>query len=49
MKKEKEKDAGSEAGEIETVKDGIGQVQPDIDCDAAKTRSRTRGRVEEEE
>lgn len=42
MKKEREKDVGSEAAEAERVKDGgVGQVRPDVDSDAAETRPRT--------
>ena len=44
MKKEREKDAGSEAAEAARMKDGeVGQVRPDVDSDAAKTRPRTEG------
>lgn len=42
MKKEREKDVGSEAAEVERVKDGgVGQVRPDVDSDAAETQPRT--------
>lgn len=41
MKKEREKDVGSEAAEAGRVKDGgVGQVWPDVDSDAAETRPR---------
>ncbi|GAA6216785.1 uncharacterized protein LOC116731590, partial [Lates japonicus] len=44
LKKEREKDAGSEEAEAERVKDGeVGQVRSDVDSDAAKTRPRTEG------
>lgn len=44
MKKEREKDAGSEEAEAQRAKDGeVGQVRPDVDTDAAKTRPRTEG------
>lgn len=42
MKKEREKDVGSEAAEAERVKDGgVGQVRPGVDSDAAETRPRS--------
>lgn len=48
LKKERDKEAGSEAGEAERVKDGgEGQVRPDVDSDAAKTRPRTEGKTNE--
>lgn len=44
MKKEREKDAGSEEAKAERVKDGeVGQVRSDVDSDAAKIRPRTKG------
>lgn len=48
MKKERDREAGSEAREAERVKDGgVGQVRPDVDSDAAKTRPRTEGKTNE--
>lgn len=44
LKKEREKDAGSEQAKAERVKDGeVGQVRSDVDSDAAKIRPRTEG------
>ncbi|XP_032437310.1 uncharacterized protein LOC116731590 [Xiphophorus hellerii] len=44
LKKEREKDAGSEEAKAERVKDGeVGQVRSDVDSDAAKIRPRTEG------
>ena len=44
LKKERQKDAGSEEVEAQRVKDGeVGQVRSDVDSDAAKTQPRTEG------
>lgn len=44
LKKEREKDAGSEEAKAERVKDGeVGQVQRDADSDAAKIQPNVEG------